>query len=351
MASYEVVLVSRTPASSGDPAFVEVCAIKYTGLSYEDEAGAPGRLDVGVQLSTLPEAAKARLRDLIAYPCEVWIHRDAERVFAGPLTSWAIQGRAITLYGPGLLGYLPYWIIDEDQTFDGDDQATIVADLIDLFQARSYGSFGLDTGGLSPTGVTRDLTLLGREGRGCLAVVQGMGERENGFELSIDHASRAVTMWTPRRGIDRSDEIYLDRRNIGSPEVFASVAPGQIATDILGTSSSSDGAALTSSSSNTTARTTFGRAQVARSWQDVSAQTTLNDHTSRVADDLSAMRLSVSPRLVPVEGAGPTDFDAGDLVTYDYDAGLGQITTTQRVRTKRVAVSDKGREELSVRFI
>ncbi len=133
--------------------------------------------------------------------------------------------------------------------------------------------------------------------------------------------------------------------------MFASVAPGQIATDVLGTSSSAGGGALVASAENATARTTFGRAQVAKAWPDVSVQVTLDDHASRVAEDLSTMRLSVSPRLVPVDGADATDFDAGDQVTYDYDAGLGQITVAQRVRTKRVAVSEKGREELSVRFV
>lgn len=158
-------------------------------------------------------------------------------------------------------------------------------------------------------------------------------------------------MHTPRRGIDRTGEIFLDRRNIGTPAVFASVAPGQIATDVLGSSSSADGAALTATAENTTARTTFGRAQVARSWQDVKVQATLDDHVARVADDLSTMRLSVEPRLIPVEGADVTDFDAGDLVTYDYDAGLGTITATQRVRQKQVSVSRTGREELAVRFV
>jgi hypothetical protein len=351
VASYEVTLVSRVPASSGEPTLTEVCGLKYTGISYEDEAGAPGRFDVGASIDDLADDAKTRLIDLVAYPCEVWIHREAVRVFTGPLTAWTIQGRAITLHGPGLLGYLNYWNVDEDQTFAGEDQATIVATLIDLFQARTYGSFGLDTGGLTATGVTRDLTLLGREGRGLLPVVQSMGERENGFELSIDPASRAVTLHTPRRGIDRSTVVYLDRRNIGSPRLFASVAPGQFATDVAGASSSADGGALTSSAENATARTTFGRAQVAKVWSDVKVQTTLDDHTRRVADDLATMRISVDPQLVPVEGADVTDFDAGDVVTYDFDSGLGTMTSTQRIRAKRVTVGRTGREELSVRFV
>jgi hypothetical protein len=352
MASHEVTLVARTPNLATAPTFTEICGIKWSALSYENEAGAPGRIDVGAPVWHLPADAKARLRDLIAAPCELWINRDATRVAAGPITSWTIQGGTITLYAPGLLGYLNYWAWDEDTTYTGIDQALIAAALINNRQALSYGSFGLDACGITATGVVRDLKLLAREGRNVLTVLQQMGARENGFELSVDPSSRAVTVHTPRRGVDRSGDIFLDRRNIASPEFFASVAPEQIASDVLGTSSSADGGALTSAAATSSVRTTFGRAQVARTWPDIKLQATLDDHTTRVAEDLSTMRVSVSPKLVPVIGVDVTDFDAGDQITYSYDAGLGTITSVKRIRTKQVRISgQKAKEELAVRFV
>jgi hypothetical protein len=352
VAHYEVTLVARTPASSGTPTLEEVCGLKWSALAYEDEAGAPGRIDVGAPVRHLATAAKTRLRDLIAAPCELWIHRDGTRVAAGPLTSWTIQNQTITLYAPGLLGYLRYWLWDADQTFTAQDQATIVATLINTMQARTYGSFGLDTAGLTPTGVTRDLTLRAAEPRNLGDVIPQMGERDNGFELSIDPTSRRITMHTPRQGNDLSELIFFDRRNVGSAQVFASVAPGQIATDVVGTSSSTAaGTALTSAAANTAERATFGRAQLAQSWSDIRVQATLDDHTRRLADDYAAMRLSVSPQLIPVAGADVTDFDVGDQVTYSFDAGLGEITSVERVRTKQVSVSGgRAKEQLAVRF-
>jgi hypothetical protein len=179
-----------------------------------------------------------------------------------------------------------------------------------------------------------------------------MGERDNGFELSIDPTSRRITMHTPRQGNDLSELIFFDRRNVGSAQVFASVAPGQIATDVVGTSSSTAaGTALTSAAANTAERATFGRAQLAQSWSDIRVQATLDDHTRRLADDYAAMRLSVSPQLIPVAGADVTDFDVGDQVTYSFDAGLGEITSVERVRTKQVSVSGgRAKEQLAVRF-
>lgn len=349
---YEATLVARIPATTGPPDLTEVTGLKWSGVSYENEAGAPGRIDIGVPVGQLPEAAKLRLRDLIANPCELWIHRDDTRVAAGPLTSYTIQGRTITLYAPGLLGYLNYWALTDDATFDQVDQSTIVQTLIDAKQARTYGSFGLETSALSGTGVQRDLTVKGREGKGLLAVLQAMGSRENGFELSVDPTSRQIRLHSPRQGTDLSGGVYLDMRNVASPEVFASVAPGQVASDAFGTSSSVEGAALTSSIETASVQESFGRADIVRGWTDISQQATLDDHTRRLADDFSTMRLSVSPKLVPVEGADVDDFDAGDLVTYDYDSGLGPTTSVQRVRTKQVSISGgKAKEQLAVRFV
>lgn len=353
MPHYEVTLVARAPASTGDPDFTEVCGLKWSALAYEDVAGEPGRIDVGAPVRHLPEAAKNRLRDLIALPCELWIHRDGVRMAAGPLTAWTIQGQTITFYAPGLLGYLRYWIWDTDQTYATVDQATIVADLIDTMQSRTYGSFGLDTSTLTATGVTRDLTLRATEPRNLADLIPQMGDRDNGFQLSVDPETRQVLMHTPRKGTDRTQNIFFDRRNIGTPEVFASVAPGQVATDILGVSASTTpGSGLTSTAANTAARITFGRAQLSQSWSDITVQATLDDHTARLADDYQAMRLSLSPQLVPVSGVDVTDFDTGDTVIYSYDAGLGLITSTQRVQTKQVSLQgQRAKEQLAVRFV
>ena len=57
----------------------------------------------------------------------------------------------------------------------------------------------------------------------------------------------------------------------------------------------------------------------------------------------------MSPDLAVVTGASIEDFDAGDIITYSFDDGLGLRVITPRVRTKKVTAS-KGREALSVRF-
>lgn len=350
MATWEAALVARTPSETSGPTFTEVCGLKWTGLSYEDVAGDPGRIDIGVPIRHLPTAAKTRLRDLELYPCELWLHRDGVRKAAGPLMSYTIQGDTLTAYGTGLLGYLGYWPWDIDQTYTGADQATIVAGLIDTMQARTYGSFGIDTSHLAATEVYRDLKLLASEGRNVLDIVVGMGDRDNGYQLTIDPQTRAVEMHTPRQGVDRSGDVYLDQRNVASPEVFVSVAPGQIASEVLGVSSgAAAGESLTSSASNPTLRATFGRAGIARSWPDIKVQATLDDHVARVAEDYATARTSVSPDLAVVTGASIEDFDAGDIITYSFDDGLGLRVITPRVRTKKVTAS-KGREALSVRF-
>lgn len=350
-ATYTVSFVSRTPNSGASPTLSEVEGIKWTGLSYEEDLAEGGRIDVAARVDSLADDIKTRLRNPLATPNEIWVTRDDERVAAGPLTSYTIQGPTITLYAPGLKSYLAYMLRDTDYAANGVDQALIVKALIDEYQAQSYGHFGLDTTGMVATGITRDLTLPGREGKQLASVIKTMGERENGFDISVDPESRRVTLHHPRRGTDLSTEVFLDRRNVTDPRLSVNVGPGMVASDVLATSSSADGAALTATAGTASVRTAFGRVMLAKAWTDISLQATLEDHADRFASDVATAVISLDEQeLLPVEGAGIDDFNVGDIVTYDYDAGLGAQTITPRVRTKRVMVR-KGREELAVRFV
>lgn len=369
MATYEASIVAVTPQPAGTPTFVEIGAVIPTGLTIVDDLGAPGDCTISAKVTSLESAAKTRLATYTTptpLPCELWIRRGtAALVFAGPITGYQIQNKTITLTAPGLLAYLLYWLADvnvlttlngsaaTEYAFAGIDQATIVQRLCDAWQAQAYGHDGIVTTGLTATGITRDLTLSARDGKLIMPLIQEMGIRSNGFDLSVDPNTRALTMWSPRKGTDRTTgpaAVILDARSIGEPNLSVSVAPGRIGSEVFASSSSTQGASLTTIKSNLALRAAFGRSYVTRAFQDISVQATLDDHAQRAADDNATAAVTLAPTLLPVPGFAYGDFQTGDTIAYDYDAGLDRQTMTPRVQS--IAVStDTGRELLTVGLV
>ena len=125
------------------------------------------------------------------------------------------------------------------------------------------------------------------------------------------------------------------------------VAPGTIGSEVFASSNSTMGATLTSIQSNNGLRATFGRSYVTRSYSDISVQATLDDHAARALVDVGSQIFTISPTLLPVIGFAHGDFNVGDLITYDFDAGLGRRTFTVRVASIELSL-DSGREALKV---
>ena len=349
--SYEASLVSVTYNASGPPVLAEVCGLIPTALTFRDELGLPGMCEITTEVDKIEKVGKDRLLNLAATPTELWLRRGgASLVAAGSITGYKITGRQITITAPGLLAYLLYWLRDTDYAAVGLDQATIVQQLCDQWQAQAYGNDGIVTGGLTATGVTRDLTLSGRDGKYIMPVIAEMGGRNNGFDLSVDPNSRRLLMWSPRKGTDLSANVILDQRSIGTPDVSVCVAPGMLGSEVFASSSSTAGVTLTSIKSNLALRATFGRSYISRQFQDISQQTTLDDHAQRALDDASTQVVTLAPQLLPVPGFSYGDFAVGDVIAYDYDAGLGRQTMTPRVASIEVSMSS-GRELLKVGLV
>ena len=366
--TYEASLVAVSYASSGPPTFTEVCGLIPIagGVRFIDQLGLPGQLDLEVQVDSIEPVGTARLRDLSVAPCEVWLRRGGTSiVFAGPVTGCHLHDRTITITAPGLLKYLEYWMADvnvltalngsaaTEYMFSGIDQAVIVQRLADAWQGLAYGHDGIVTTGLSATGITRDLTLSARDGKYIMPLMTEMGGRNNGFDLSVDPNTRKLTMWSPRKGTDRTTgpaAVILDRRSIGVPDLSWTVAPGQIGSEVFASSNSTQGVTLTSIRSNTVLRSTFGRSYISRSYQDISVQATLDDHAQRTVDDNSTQVFTAAPELLPVPGFAYGDFATGDLILYSFDGGLGEQTFTARVGSIEVSTGT-GRELLKVGLI
>ena len=354
-ASYEATVVAVTPNSSGAPTFTELGTIPPTdGLLYRAELAGSGMATVSGPCAHIDPVVQARLRDLTQTPAELWVRRTDQStlattlVHAGPITGCAIKDRVLTVTASGLPTYLGYMCRDTDYTGTGFDLATIVANLVDQYQAQTYGHYGLLTSALTATGVTvTPYQIVGREGRYIDKLIPELGSRTAGFDLAIDPTTRAIKLWAPRKGSDLTNSVILDARSIRSSNISWSVAPGQVGSEVFATASSAAGPALQSEQSNTTLRASMGRRFMSRTFQNIADQSALDDAATRALTDATSQPFTISPELLPVAGFSYGDFTTGDQILYNYDAGLGTQTFTVRVATVEVNVSN-GAEVLRV---
>ena len=351
MAEYELVAVARTPQSGAAPTLTELGPIvaptitttrRLRGTDSLAFSCVPDRLDSGI---------RSRLLDLAANPLEVWLYRDGVITAAGFVAGYQAQGGTLSVTAPGLLGYLAYMQVHADLDYSaGTDQTLIGKGLVDQWQALAYGNFGIVTSGITASGVTRSRKYLAVEQHQVLQRLNELGAAANGFDVDLNPATRALLLTYPQQGTDLSASIVLDGRNITDAGVVVSVAPGDLASEAYGTGGSADAAAITSLQSNTTLRAAFGRSAVAGSFDGVTQQTTLDQHTQAMLDARDQQLFLPGPGLVPVADADIGSFDIGDQVTYSYDAGLGEQSGVFRVAELQTTVDANGAESMKVSF-
>lgn len=347
---YEVVVVARVPQTSGQPTFIEVDPIGWTGLSYTDELGAAQSCQIGAKISTLTEAVLQRLRSLAELATEIWIYRQGRVVFAGPLLTWQVQGESITINAAGLLAYTKMMVVNSDLVFKQVDQFVIARTLIDQWQSLEFGNFGIDTSSAGTSGVLRDATYLAKEMHNVGQRLGELGKRRDGFDLAIDPGTRKLRLSYPQQGIDRSageDAIVFDQRNITSPNVICSSAPGDVASEAYGTGTGQE--TIYGVKSNLVRRSQYGRTAYTATYDGVSEQATLDAYNQAAVDvrDRALMIPGPDTRVSP--DADLSSYEVGDTVDYRLHDQLG-LGGAFRLRKRTVSVSKTGRESVSVAF-
>lgn len=358
MAFYEVTAYARNQQASGDPTFSELGRIVTLGgassggggLAWSRELCSEGFINVTVKPDKIPSALKTRLLDMKNNPIELGVYREGVLRQRGPLISWQVEGDSLVLQARGIPYYLRYMVIRSDVTYN-QDQAFIVRDLIDDFQAAGYGDYGIDTTGITSHGVTREREYLASEMINIAKEIHALGEADNGFDIDVNYTTRAIILTNPQQGTDKSGTVFLDARGLVNPNFAYSLAAGTFASAALGTGRTKTNDAVVSDQIDTPSQQGFGLAYVTTNVFGVATQAEIDSYTTQ------AMVLSRNPYFVPskeyftVQGASITDFDVGDTVSFVYDPGFGEITLQQDVKNINVSVSPDGNEKLGVEFV
>lgn len=354
--TYELQCIARVNQASGVPSFLEVDQIEWESITWSTTLSQPQDLTARCPLYSFTPPVVHRLNSWSpVLPTELWLFRDGEKVFAGPLKTWRRSGNVVELTALGLLGYLQNMIVLADMRFDQIDQFTIAKALVDQFQGGiPYANVGIDTSTVGVSGKLRDRTYVRNEQHHVARRIEELGAVNGGFDAEINPQTRKLQLWYPSKGVDRStgnDAIVFDDRNITTPDVMFSVAPGDLASEAFGTSSASGAdTALWSAQSNLELRAAYGAAAVMGSWQDISEQATLDDHTRALLDARDQPLIVPGPRTRVTPDADLSAYDVGDLVRFEMDPAFG-VQGAWRIRKRSVTVESSGQEFVDLEFV
>ncbi len=367
MPFYEAVLVDRIPTQSSGPTFTEIDRITILeNVSWSKELNGDGFASVSTRPERLESNLKTRLLAPDENPMELWIYRDGVKVFAGPLIGIQVQGsnNTITFHSRGLLYYLRYMFLTADFTRAATDKFTVVGDLVDSWQDQDWGDFGIDTSGIGTSGDTIDVDYLRTAMVNIAQTISDLSNPDaaNGFDFTIDPITRALVLYDPQRGSDKTGSVILDNRVLRGYSMFMDLTAGDFATTAIGaaTGFQLDGG-LWSQKTNTTRRDQFGLAAIGATWNNVDIQSTLDDFVQSTIDVHSNFAISFggsggaseggTTRMAIVTGFAPDDIDPGDTISVTADLGFGEFNLQRDVASIIVKQGAEGDEEMSLNII
>lgn len=359
-ALYEVLVVHRISQPSGPPVLEDVDAIEWSSLQWSSTLSRAQSLSVTFERARLTAAVRLHLRSPDRLATELWLLRNGAIVQAGPLLGGASQGESLRLEVGGLMTYLDLMLVEQNMRFDQIEQFAIAAGLIDQWQnnvapGASHGHFGIDTSKVGASGRLRDQTYDRNEIHWVGKRIEELGARRDGFDAEIDPSSRALQLWYPGKGVDRSsgeDTIVFDRRNVDDGSGMFSLGPGDLASDAYGSGSAAGAdTTLWSQQANLDLRAAYGRSAVAGSWSDVSEQATLDDHVAALRDARNEPLRAPGRKVRVTPDSDLASYDVGDTVLYEIDELLG-IGGAYRIRSRSVGVAGpKAEETVDLEFV
>lgn len=351
LARYELVCVARIPQTTGAPALLAVDPVDWSSLTWVEELSRPQTLSATCKISKLTDPVIQRLQTPHELPTELWLYRNGKLIVAGPMLGWSVSGEEVTIEAQGLLAYAFMMFVTADLVYSATDQFAIVRGLIDHWQNLEYGNFGIDTSEPSLSGFVRDATFLKKELTNVGKAITDLSAGADGFDVLIDPASRKLQLFYPRQGIDRStgeDAIVFDSRNVTSSNVACSIAPGDVATESIGTGSNTAGEGLYATAANLELRAKYGRSAVAATF-DSADQATLDSQVGGLLNARDQVLLIPGTNTRVTVDADLASYDIGDTISYQLHGRLS-VQSAFRIRKRSVSVAQTGTEAVSFEF-
>lgn len=136
---------------------------------------------------------------------DVWVYRDGVSLFRGRVTKTTDTLSASGLHTVAVEAHDYRYVLDRriayaDRTWTSVGQAQIVLDAVTDTQSLPGGNLGLIQGVWPGTDVVRPSVII-KAGDTLWSFIKKLGQMQGGFDFDID-ASLAMSVWSPRRGVD-----------------------------------------------------------------------------------------------------------------------------------------------------
>ncbi len=350
---YTATIAARVPQQNAPPTFTEIGRLNGAfGLATKETLNRPTELQISFVPTNQNDAVRQWLR---SSSYEVWLWREGTLVFAGPAVTRQAQlsdaGIVMSLQCRDRLVYLARRVLDpkENRVYVDADQTLIAKDLIDTVQADDWSDYGIDTSGVSASGVLRDRSYEAGKVHRVGQRVEELAAVKNGFDFAYDPVTGSFDTYYPQRGVDRTSTVILDRSNMIDPGATWSYGIEDIATHAYAISASTS-AVLLGEAENPSILATFGRADMAATFSGVTQQQTIDDHATRLVEERVAPLYVPAPQVLLV-GFEIEDFEIGDTVVVSYDYGLGLEDTAARIVTRQTKIADDGNLTFGVELV
>lgn len=351
---YDLVVMARVPQPNSAPSLIEVDPIEWSTLTWTNALSTAQDLSMTCLIAGLTDPVITRLRDLATQPTELWLYRNGQIVFAGPIQTGSVSGETLTLNAKGLMTYLSSMYVTADLVFKAADQFQIVKGLVDHWQALDYGNFGIDTSHITNSGVTLDINYLKTELHNIGARIFDLGKTATGFDIEIDPITRQLQLWYPTKGVNRSvgeDAVVFDARNISSSNIMFSVTPTDVASEAFGTGTAVSGDGNTySSAANLDLRAKYGRTGITNTFSNVPDQSTLDTFVQALVNARASALMVPGPEARDTPDADIGSYGVGDTILYQPNELL-TISSAYRIRKQTVKVASTGQETLTLEFV
>jgi hypothetical protein len=342
---WRVTVAKRIQDDVDDPVFEDIGLLDFDKLTVTRKRTGIGDVTAEAHVGNVDPVIADAIMSLTTQPLEISVDDGSRNWLRGPLTAVRFKGEQVTIRGNSLEWYLNEMRRTTDYSVTSYEQVDIVFDLIDDYQALTYGNFGFDLSSLpGSTGVTRDLVLEGVKADRILDVLMKLGEMDDGFELYVDE-DRVVNLGRPR-GSDKSVEHVIDFRTLAQPEV-SFLVNDRLASHVR--VYNREDPTIYGEVENTAIRDAWGRLHYVEENEAAQTPTAAVDAATKIAATMAQVGIEVIPDTY-AERALIEELDVGDEVGVLIETPFGQVSNNLRIDELKVIVSGNS-EQFDMEFI
>lgn len=317
---------------------------KFTNLKYNTVLNRPG----AAQFSISVYDPKALL--ITTGATELYIYRDGILVWGGIIDTdtgeLSRSSDVVTFTAKGFFEYMKKWRTDEDISFALQDVGNIIKSLVDTFQARQNGNYGIFIGAHT-TGIQHERNHL--EFKSVYDEIVQLSEVINGFDFEV-LPTKEFKFYIPSKGSDKSSSVIFEYKRNFELLQWANDAGDMINRPIVQGSGQGTIKARSFAGEDQNLQQIFKLREDVVSYYDVEDQELLDNKGVQTVLEKGRPKKEFKIRAIPGRDPLPGAVETGDYIRIKANEGRVQLADVVRVKQVQVAFT-RGIEDIDYQFL